>query len=134
GLVSCADLLPAVLVGPIGGVLADRLNRMRIIKMALTAALCQAVLLLVLTFLGVITVELLALLVLINGIAMGIYQPARLALMSSLLPHDDLPTGIAINSIVFNLARFIGPAVAGLLILAVGVSGAFTANAVSFLI
>src|SRR5688572_7347370 len=57
GLVSCADLLPAVLVGPIGGVLADRLNRMRIIKMALTAALCQAVLLLVLTFLGVITVE-----------------------------------------------------------------------------
>ncbi len=133
GVVACADLLPVVVVGPFGGVLADRLDCRRLIMMAQSAALCQAVLLFALAAFGVLTVELLVLLVLVNGVIIGIYQPARLAFIFSLLPREDLSTGIAINSVVFNLARFIGPAVAGLLILSLGVAGAFAANALSFL-
>lgn len=133
GLVSCADLLPAVFFGPFGGVLADRFNRRRIMMTTQTVALLQAIALFALTVAGVITVELLALLVLVNGIVIGFNQPARLALMPSLVPRQDLSTAIAINSIAFNLARFIGPAVAGLLIVSIGVAGAFAANAISFL-
>ncbi|WP_282606344.1 MFS transporter [Pelagibius sp. Alg239-R121] len=132
GLVSCADLLPAVFVGPFGGVVADRYNRLKIMLTAQTVSLFQAIALFALTASGQVTVELLALLVLINGIAMGFNQPSRLALMPSLVPREDLSTGIAINSIIFNLARFIGPAMAGLLIVSVGVQGAFGANALTF--
>ncbi len=134
GLIACADLLPAVFIGPLGGVLADRLDRLRIIMAAQTVALLQAVTLFVLTAGGVIGVETLALLVLVHGVAMGFNQPSRLALMPSLVPRPALSTGIAINSVVFNLARFIGPAMAGLLIVSIGVAGAFAANALSFLI
>ncbi|MDJ0982794.1 MAG: MFS transporter [Kiloniellales bacterium] len=134
GLIACADLLPAVFIGPLGGVLADRLDRLRIIMAAQTVALLQAVTLFALTAGGVIGVETLALLVLVHGVAMGFNQPSRLALMPSLVPRPALSTGIAINSVVFNLARFIGPAMAGLLIVSIGVAGAFAANALSFLI
>lgn len=133
GLVSCADLLPAVFFGPFGGVLADRFNRRRIMMTTQLIALVQAVVLFALTVAGVITVELLALLVLVNGVVIGFNQPARLALMPSLVPREDLSTAIAINSVAFNLARFLGPAVAGLLIVTTGVAGAFAANALSFL-
>ena len=132
GLVACADLLPAVLIGPLGGVLADRFNRLRIMMAAQTVALLQAATLFALTAAGVIQVELLALLVLVHGVAMGFNQPSRLALMPSLIPLAALSTGIAINSVAFNLARFLGPALAGLVIVSIGVAGAFAANAVSF--
>ncbi len=134
GLVACADLLPAVVIGPLGGVLADRFDRLRIMMTAQTVALLQAATLFALTAGGVIGVELLALLVLVHGVAMGFNQPSRLALMPSLIPLAALSTGIAINSVAFNLARFIGPALAGLLIVSIGVAGAFAANALSFLI
>ena len=134
GLVACADLLPAVFIGPLGGVLADRFDRLRIMMTAQTVALLQAAALFALTAGDVIGVELLALLVLVHGVAMGFNQPSRLALMPSLVPLESLSTGIAINSVAFNLARFIGPALAGLLIVTVGVAGAFAANALSFLV
>ena len=133
GLVSCADLLPAVFFGPFGGVLADRFNRRRIMMITQMIALVQATVLFTLTVAGLINVELLALLVLVNGVVIGFNQPARLALMPSLVPREDLSTAIAINSVAFNLARFLGPAVAGLLIVTIGVAGAFAANALSFL-
>ncbi|MDJ0946052.1 MAG: MFS transporter [Kiloniellales bacterium] len=133
GLVACADLLPAVVIGPLGGVLADRFDRLRIMMAAQTVALLQATALFGLTAAGVIGVELLVLIVLVHGVAMGFNQPSRLALMPALVPREALSTGIAINSVAFNLARFLGPALAGLLIVSVGVAGAFAANALSFL-
>ena len=133
GLMACAEFLPAVLLGPFGGVLADRFDRLRIIIVVQSAAFCQAVALFALTALGLMTIELLAALVLVNGIVLGIYQPSRLALVFSLLPREDLSTGIAINSITFNLARFLGPALAGVIIVGSGIAGAFAANAASYL-
>jgi predicted MFS family arabinose efflux permease len=82
---------------------------------------------------GVITVELLVLLSLALGVLAGLDQPARLALIPSLVAKDDIITAIAINSIVFNLARFVGPAIAGLIITTVGPAAAFAFNAASYL-
>ena len=133
GLMACAEFLPAVLLGPFGGVLADRFDRLRIIVVVQSAALCQALALFGLTALGLMTIELLTALVLVNGVMLGLYQPSRLALVFNLLPREDLSTGIAINAIVFNLARFLGPALAGVIIVASGIAGAFAANAASYL-
>lgn len=132
GLVAFADLFPSVFIGPFAGALADRVSRLRVIAVAQSVAAVQAVALCALVALQVITVEWLIALTLANGIALGFNQPSRLALVSSLVPRDQLATAVAINSTVFNLARFIGPALAGGLILSAGVSWVFAANALSY--
>lgn len=133
GVVAFADLFPSVLIGPFGGAVADRVSRIRIMAIAQSLAMIQAIALFVLTASGLITVEILIGLVLIQGVVVGFNQPARLAMVPSLVPRADLPVAVAINAIIFNLARFIGPAIAGLLIVSSGVAAAFAANAVSFL-
>jgi predicted MFS family arabinose efflux permease len=133
GLVAFADLFPGVLIGPFGGALADRADRLRVIKVAQTLIMLQALALFVLTASGAITVPLLVALVLAQGAVIGFNQPARLALIPSLVPRPHLATAVAINSIVFNTARFIGPALAGVVIVALDVSAVFALNALSFL-
>jgi predicted MFS family arabinose efflux permease len=132
GLVAFADLFPGVLIGPFGGALADRVDRLRVIKIAQTLIMVQALALFVLTAGGAITVPLLVTLVLFQGAVIGFNQPARLALIPSLVPRPDLATAVAINSIVFNAARFVGPALAGIAIVALDVSAVFGLNALSF--
>ena len=133
GLVAFADLFPVVLVGPLGGVIADRVDRMKIIMIAQSLAMLQAFVLAVLTVTGLIQVELLVALSAVHGIIVAFNQPSRLAFVPSLVDRKDLPTAIAINGIVFNVARFVGPAFAGALILSAGVAAVFAANALSFL-
>jgi MFS family permease len=133
GLVAFADLFPTIAIGPFGGALADRFDRLRLLRIAQTLIMMQAFLLFALTATGLITVELLIGLVLLGGVVIGINQPARLALAPSLVPRSDLATAVAINSIVFNLARFVGPALAGLVIVWWGVGMVFALNALSFL-
>lgn len=133
GLVAFADLFPTIAIGPFGGALADRFDRLRLMRIAQTLIMLQAFLLFALTATGLITVELLIGLVLFGGIAAGFEQPARLALVPSLVPRSHLAIAVAINSIVFNLARFVGPALAGLVIVWWGVDTVFALNALSFL-
>lgn len=132
GLVAFADLFPAVLIGPIGGVFADRFPRIAVIRVAQFLLMLQSIMLFALTASGLITVWSVLALALFNGIVFGFNQPARLALVPSLVPRDDLPTAVAINAIIFNLARFIGPAIAGALIVAWGTAPAFGINAISY--
>lgn len=132
GIVAFADLFPAVLLGPIGGVLADRLPRITVIFVAQSLLALQALALFVLTATGIVTVWSVFALALFGGAVVGFNQPARLALVPSLVPRMDLPSAVAINSAVFNLARFIGPAIAGALIVGFGLATAFAVNALSF--
>ncbi len=134
GAVAFADLCPSIIIGPFAGVFADRVSRLKIMRIAQTLSMIQATILALLAAGGWISIEILIALVLFNGIVVGFNQPARLALVSSLVPRTHLSTAVAINSIVFNLARFIGPALAGILILTLGSSAAFTANAASYLV
>jgi MFS family permease len=133
GLVSLADFLPVLFLSPLAGVLADRRDRISIIRITQLIGCAQATLLAVLVWTDVITVELLFTLVMLLGIASGLAQPARLALIPSLVDRASLASALAINSVLFNLARFIGPAIAGVLIAEIGIGAAFAANAVGYI-
>jgi MFS family permease len=133
GLVSLADFLPVLILSPFAGVLADRRDRVGIIRVSQLTGCAQASLLAILVATGAITIELLFLLVLLLGIASALAQPSRLALIPMLVDRESLASALAINSVVFNLARFIGPAIAGILIAEVGIAAAFAANAVGYI-
>ena len=133
GLVAFADLFPTIVIGPFGGALADRFDRLRLMRIAQSLIMLQSLTLFALTATGLITVELLIGLVMLGGLVDGLVQPARLALVPSLVPRSAVATAVAINSIVFNLARFAGPALAGLVIVWWDVSVVFALNAMSFL-
>ena len=134
GLMAFADLFPSIVLGPLGGAIADRRPRLRILQLATVLRLVQATILTVLTVAGLITVEWLLALTLATGIVAAFNQPARLALIPSLVREDDLASAIAMNSVVFNLARFIGPAVGGFVIVNAGIAPTFAINAVTYVI
>ena len=133
GIMAFADLFPTVLLAPLTGAIADRVDRVRLMRAMQTLNLVQASLLAVLTLGGWITVEALLVLVMIGGVIVSFNQPARLAIVPSLVPRPDLAAAIGLNSMVFNLARFVGPMIAGFLIDAHGAGAAFAFNAVTFL-
>ncbi len=133
GIVAFADLFPTVVIAPLAGAAADRWDRLRILRATETAAAIQAVCLFALNASGRMSVTALFIATLCLGVTIGIGQPSRLALIPSLVRRDDLATAVAVNSVVFNLARFIGPALAGLFIAGGEISLAFAANALTYL-
>lgn len=133
GLVSFARAVPMMVVTPMGGVVADRVPRLRLLKVTQITALCLALVLAVLTSAGVITVWQIALLSLLSGTVNAFDQPTRQALLPDLVRREDLTNAIALNSAAWQGAAMFGPALAGLAIGWVGIAGAFYANAASFL-
>lgn len=116
GALAAADAMPVILLGPIGGALADRLDRRTIAMIAQIVLTVISVVLAVLTYLGLIEIYSLFALALLRGITFAFWQPVRLAMMPNLVPRADMPTAIALNSSSFNAAYFVGPAIgAGLM-------------------
>ena len=134
GVVAFADFFPVVLVAPIAGAVADRWDRLRMVKTSQTLLLVEACVLYALTVTGHITVGMIVALTAIHGFVVAFNQPARLALVPSLVPQADVGPAVAINSVIFNLARFIGPIFAGLAIVWSGVAEAFAANALTYVV
>ncbi len=132
GIIAFADLFPAVILGPISGAIADRRDRLRLVQVSQGFSCLQAVTLFALAVTGNISVVALATLSLFLGIVTAVNQPARLALVPSLVQAHQLNSAIGINSVIFNLARFIGPAISGVIIANGHVSWVFAINAVSF--
>jgi MFS family permease len=132
GLVAFADLFPTVLLSPVAGALADRFERLRIVLITQVVAMLQAIGLAVLVYADEMTIERLFALTVALGVANALNQPARLALIPSLVEREHLPSAVAINSIVFNSARFVGPAAAGFAIAHGGIGFAFLVNALSY--
>ena len=133
GAIAAAELAPSILMGPIGGAVADRVSRLRLLRITQTMLCVTAVAMAATTLAGLITPWLLLLLNMVAGIVVSFGQPARLSMVRSLVRPEDLPAAVATNSVLWNTARFIGPAVAGLLIAGVGVGWAFAFNAVTYL-
>jgi predicted MFS family arabinose efflux permease len=132
GVVAFANLFPVVVLGPFGGLLADRVQLPRIVLVCQTLQLGQSLVLFALTALDLITIWALLGLTCFNGITVAFHQPARLTMAPSLVRPQDLAAAIAINSVVFNGARFVGPAVAGIIITQYGIAPAFATNSASF--
>ncbi len=125
GAVAFADLFPVVFVGPFGGVLADRADRKLILVVCKALAAVQGLALAVLVYMDLMNIEVLFGLSLFGGIVVAAQQPARLAIVPSLVTAEYMGSAVAINSVIFNLARFVGPAVAGVLINWAGIAEAF---------
>lgn len=131
GVVAFADLFPAVIVGPFAGVLADRLDRLRLAVNCQILSLLQTLILFALTWSGLIEIVSLVVLTGFLGVVRAVYMPVRLSLVPSLVTADDVPAAVAISSLIFNLARFVGPALAGLVITLWGVAPTFAVYAVT---
>jgi predicted MFS family arabinose efflux permease len=133
GAVAFADLFPALVVGPFAGVLADRFDRTRILHVTQFVSLLQAATLWLLYETGHVNIHIVFALTLGLGINAAITQPARLALIPQLVVKEDLNTALALNSVLFNSARFVGPVVAGLIMAASDLGMTFLFNALAYL-
>lgn len=132
GLVAFASLIPVLLFGLPGGWLADRLPRRRLFFSTQLLALLQALVLAGLTFSGHIAVWHIVLLAFLLGCVHAVEIPARHSLLAGLVPREELHNAVALNASVFNMARFLGPAIAGLLIMRFGEAWVFLLNALTF--
>ncbi len=132
GIIAFADLFPSLVLSPFGGVIADRGEPRRICFNTQSVAMLHAITLFVCSATGLLNIWLLVVLVALRGSIAAMNQPARFALVPSLIPRDLLSIAMATNAVCFNLARFVGPAIAGLVIVRFGVSGAFAVNAISY--
>ncbi|HEY7437150.1 MAG TPA: MFS transporter [Methylomirabilota bacterium] len=132
GLVTALQFTPILLLSPVGGALSDRFPKRRIILLTQTAMMGQAFGLAGLVWSGRVRYWHVAVLAAIYGLGRAIDIPARQAYITDLVGRPDLPNAVALNSVVFNGARIVGPAVAGLLIARFGVAPAFLLNGLSF--
>ena len=132
GLVTALQFTPILLLSPVGGALSDRFPKRRIILLTQAAMMAQAFALAGLVWSGQVRYWHVAVLAAIYGVGRAIDIPARQSYITDLVGRPDLPNAVALNSLVFNGARIVGPAVAGLLIARFGVAPAFLLNGLSF--
>src|SRR5579863_3640642 len=134
GVMAFADFFPGLVVGPLAGAFADRTDQLAVVKSSQVVSLLQALVLFALTAADLLNIWGLVALTTFQGAVVAFNQPARLALVPSLVAESDLGSAVAINSVIFNVARFIGPMVAGLVIVWSGVAASFAANAASYVV
>ena len=132
GIVSALQFTPVLLFSPVGGVLSDRFAKRKVLLVSQTAMQLQAFVLAALVWSGRIQYWHVAVLAAIYGLGRAIDIPARQSYVTDLVGRSDLANAVALNSVIMNGARIVGPAVAGLLIAAFGVALAFFLNGVSF--
>jgi len=132
GLASAASLLPSLFFGLYGGVLADRFSRQRLLIGAQTLAMAQALLLGGLTLSGVVAPWHILLLAVLLGLVQAIELPVRHSFVAGLVPRPDLANAIALNASLFHASRLVGPAIAGVLVAAIGEGWVFLLNGATF--
>ena len=133
GSVGFASQIPVFLVAPIGGMVADRVNRHRIVIATQTASMILAFILAALTLLNIVTVPEIFVLAALLGVVNAFDIPGRQSFLVDMVGRDDLMNAIALNSSMFNGARVIGPAIAGILVAKIGEGWCFFANGVSYI-
>jgi len=133
GAVGFASQIPVFIMAPVGGIVADRNNRQRVVIGTQTASMILAFILAFLTLSGRVQVWQIMLLAAGLGVVNAFDIPARQAFLIDMVGREDLLNAIALNSSMFNGARIIGPAVAGILVASIGEGWCFFANAVSYI-
>ncbi len=133
GLVGALQFLPVLLFSTFGGAIADRVPKRDVLIGTQTGEMVLAFVLAVLTLTGLVTYVDVLILALFLGVANSIDMPTRQSFVAELVEPRDLINAIALNSSLFNAARLIGPALAGLLIGTVGIAGCFFLNGLSFI-
>ena len=132
GAVAFAEAIPLLLFITFAGAIIDRVDRMGLIRNLQILMIVLAGVLVTLTALDVINIYLLCLISFCIGMIQTFHLPARLTVVPSLVPRKDLTPAVALNSALFNTARFIGPAIAGFVIAEFGVMIAFVCSIIGY--
>jgi MFS family permease len=133
GTVAFAGQIPVFLLAPIGGMVADRWNRQRVVIATQASSMVLAGILAVLTLTRRVTVWEVVVLAALMGAVNAFDIPARQAFLVDMVGREDLINGIALNSSMFNGARVIGPSIAGILVASIGEGWCFAANSISYI-
>jgi MFS family permease len=132
GLIGFAGQIPVFVLAPLGGVIADRVNRHRVLIATQTSMMVLALLLAALTLSARVAVWEVFTLAALLGVANAFDIPARQAFVAEMVEREDLANAIALNSSMVNGARIVGPAIAGLVVAAVGEGWCFLINGLSY--
>jgi MFS family permease len=132
GLIVALQTLPVLILAPYGGVIADRVDKRKVMIELQSAMGVQALILGLLTVTGNVKVWEIGVLAVLLGLNNAFENPARQSFMLELVGAEHLRNAVSLNSVLVNVARAIGPAVAGILIATVGTGVCFLANAASF--
>jgi MFS family permease len=133
GAVLALQFAPSLAFAPLGGVIADRVDKRRLLLVTQSVAAVQAAVLFGLTATHLIQIWQIMLLALLLGFVNALDMPVRQSFAAELVPRDELMNAITLNSTSFNLARIIGPAIAGVTLALYGPAFNFATNAVSYL-
>src|SRR5437667_3888913 len=133
GVVGFISTVPILFLALIGGVIADHVDRRKLLMITQSAMMIFAFAMAALAYFHVIRIYQIALLAMGTGIAMSLNTPSYQALVPQLVPREDLTNAIALNSAQFNMSRVVGPTLGGFAIALVGVAGNFFLNGLSFL-
>ena len=133
GVAGFAASAPMLVFSLLGGVIADRVDRRRMLIRTQTAMMVFAFILAGLSYAKIINVPEIVLLAFATGVAMSLNMPSYQALVPQLVPREDLTNAIGLNSAQFNLSRIIGPSIGGFVMAWLGVSTNFFLNGISFL-
>ena len=130
--VAVAQVVPTFALGFVGGFLADSFSRRGVLVATQLAFLATALALAVLVGSGNVTPWQLLGLVVLHGVVQAVDLPTRLAFVNELVEREDLPNAVALNAMLFNAARAVGPAIAGGLLVLISPAACFVANALSY--
>jgi MFS family permease len=133
GVVSLAQALAFFLFAFVGGAVADRVDKRRLLLVTQSVAALLALILGVLALTGLVQVWMIVLLAFCSGTVLSFDQPTRSALIPLLVPGEDLMNAISLQSVIFNGASVVGPALGGIAVGLIGIPGNFFLNALSFL-
>lgn len=133
GGIAIAEAAPMLTLGLIAGTVVDRMDYLRLLRIAQAFTVAYSVVLAALTFSGLMTIWLLLAITILRGAAQAFQRPSRMSLVYTIVGREMLPTALAINSMVFNGSRFVGPAIGGAIIVGAGIGWTFAAAALLFL-
>lgn len=132
GFATFAQFIPVMILGPVAGSVADRLDRRRVLLLSQSLMAAAALALWMAWALGVRNLAAILGLVMLSGVVAGLNIPSWQAFVNDLVPREDLLSAVTLNSLQFNAARAVGPAIAGFLLYSFGPSWAFLVNGLSF--
>lgn len=132
GTATALMFLPSMLFSTVGGALADRFSKRRLMIITNSIMSVNTLVLGVLVVTGTVELWMVYLAAFIEGTAFSVDAPARQSFVSEMVPREHLPNAISLNSTSFNSARLLGPGIAGFLITLIGTGGVLLANAVTY--
>lgn len=120
GAIALAESMPSLLLGLMAGALVDRVDTLKLLRISQALSLAYSVMLMIATFSGVMEIWMLFGMTIFRGCVLSVSRPSRMTLVFTLVGRELLASALATNSMIFNISRFIGPALGGIIIAATG--------------